>query len=96
MWKILSKNTQGFVFLLDSTAPDMWKDTVRQIDMLARYAEVPYIIAANKQDLPNALGVSMVRERLGVERDVHIVPCIAKDRGVVTETIEVLLSKIDS
>ncbi len=96
MWKILSKNTQGFVFLLDSTAPDMWKDTVRQIDMLTRYAEVPYIIAANKQDLPNALGVSVVRERLNIADDIHIVPCIAKEREVVSDTIEVLLSKVNS
>lgn len=96
MWKVLSKNTQGFIFLIDSTAPDMWYDTIRQIDMLMGYTKVPYIVAANKQDLPNAFGVSAVREKLNLTEDVRIVPCIAKDRNIVLETLEILLMEINS
>jgi len=54
MWNVLARGTQGFVFLIDSTREDMWCETVKQMKVMLKDKNVPYIICANKQDLPEA------------------------------------------
>jgi signal recognition particle receptor subunit beta len=62
--------------------------------MLANSGDVPYIVVANKQDLPKAWSISAIRKHLDIPNSIQILPCIAKDRSVVMESIKVLLHKI--
>ncbi|NMC59203.1 MAG: ATP/GTP-binding protein [Candidatus Methanofastidiosa archaeon] len=94
MWEILSKNMLGFIVMVDSTK----KDLSAAIDILKFFKnrmDVPYIIAANKQDLPGALDVENIRKLLEVPKEVDIVECVATDKKSALKVLNKLLEKIE-
>ena len=96
MWEALTKGASGFIFLVDSTTEELWEDTLEQMDILVKESNRPYIVCANKQDLPNVKPINYVREKLGIPNNIPVVPCIAKDRDVVVEVLSAILYLIDS
>ena len=95
MWAMLSKGASGFIFLLDSTMEELWQDTLKQIEKMVDNPEHPYLICANKQDLPGARPVSYIRTKLNIPDDVPVLPCVAKDKETVMEILSILISKIE-
>ncbi|WEU40478.1 MAG: GTP-binding protein [Candidatus Odinarchaeum yellowstonii] len=78
--KILSEGADGIIFVVDSE--DRSKDNLarlvwREISSLA--PGVPCIVAANKQDKPNARKPSELRKELSFLSGVPIIPTSAKD-----------------
>ncbi len=78
--KILSEGADGIIFVVDSE--DRSKDSLakivwREISTLA--PGVPCIVAANKQDKPNARKPSELRKELKFLSGVPIIPTSAKD-----------------
>ncbi len=59
MWEILSEGMLGFVVMIDSTRPETFREARRILDTFRSYSPVPYIVAANKQDLPDAWPVEI-------------------------------------
>ena len=55
---------------------------------------LPYIVIANKQDLPGALDPEEIRKQFCLPNDVPIVPVVAKDKKGIFEAFEVLIDKI--
>jgi signal recognition particle receptor subunit beta len=55
---------------------------------------LPYVIVANKQDLPGALSPEEVRKQFNIPSDVAVVPVVAKDKTGVFEALDVLMEKI--
>ena len=51
----------------------------------------PLLVAANKQDLPDALSPAALREFLDVPAEVKILPCVATDRDSVKAVLEELV-----
>ncbi len=94
MWKILSRGTDGYIFMLDSTDTSLWEETVKQVNMFLSYGEVPYLICANKQDLEEALPLQEIRKRLSLDRRYRLVPCIAHDPEVVRNVLWTLVEEI--
>ncbi len=93
MWKVLAKGVSGYIFMLDSADPDMWKDTLKQIELFMQYNEAPYIVAANKQDLENAMSIEHIAQKTGIDRRI-LIPCIAYDEDHVKRCLGVLLTLI--
>jgi small GTP-binding protein len=54
MWEVLSEGMLGFIVLLDSVRPETFREAWGILDTFRSYALVPYIVAANKQDLEDA------------------------------------------
>lgn len=94
MWEMLSRGASGFIFLVDSTTEEMWGDTLKQIKIMVKGKDVPYVICANKQDLPDAKPASYVREKLGISPEIPVLPCVATDRETVYQILGILLSMI--
>ncbi len=95
MWEMLSRGAGGFIFLVDSTTEELWGDTLKQIEIMIKDKNIPYIVCANKQDLPNAQPVNYVREKLGLPQNVPVLPCVAKDRDTVYQILSILCSLIE-
>eukprot|EP01122_Echinamoeba_exundans_P012946 TRINITY_DN5563_c0_g1_i1.p1 TRINITY_DN5563_c0_g1~~TRINITY_DN5563_c0_g1_i1.p1 ORF type:complete len:211 (-),score=22.01 TRINITY_DN5563_c0_g1_i1:144-776(-) len=65
------QNTQGIIFCVDSNDASDWLDmakdelwkTIRDDQLVG----VPLLVFANKQDLPNSLKVSEIKEKLGLD-----------------------------
>ncbi len=95
MWEILARNTAGFIFLLDSTDDSRWFEVFKQINMFRKISpNAPFIFAANKQDLPNAMDVETVRKKLKLPEKFKVVPLVATDKDSVLNALKVLVEEI--
>jgi signal recognition particle receptor subunit beta len=58
--------------------------------------DVPFVVAANKQDDPTALPLDYIRRRLGLSEDIPVLSCVATNRESVKEVLLTLLDRIYS
>ena len=84
MWEILAEGMLGFVVMVDSAKPETFR----------AYANTPYVVAANKQDHPDAWEAEDLRIALRIEENVKLLPCIAKDKESVKNVLLELLYSI--
>jgi small GTP-binding protein len=94
MWEILSEGMLGFIVLIDSTRPETFREAKRILSVFRSYSDTPYVIAANKQDLPDAWPPEDLRFALGVTEQIKIVPCVGHDREAVKQVLLELLYTI--
>jgi uncharacterized protein len=94
MWEILSEGMLGFVVMVDSTRPETFREARRILDTFRSYSPVPYIVAANKQDLEDAWSAEDLRIVLRVDSEVKVIPCVARDKESVKEVLLELLYAI--
>jgi small GTP-binding protein len=94
MWEILSEGMLGFVVLIDSVRPETFREARRILEVFRGYAPTPYVVAANKQDLPDAWSAEDLRIALKISGDVKVLPCVATDKESVKEVLLELLYSI--
>jgi len=81
--------------MVDSCRPAHLNETVRLMQSFARITDVPFVVAANKQDDPTALPLSYIRRRLQLPLEIPILPCVATDRASVKQVLLGLLAYIE-
>lgn len=91
--KQLGGEALGVILVVDSTKPEEFPRAKEMMHKAGVYG-LPYVVAANKQDLPDALSVEQVRERINIPEDVLIVGTVAMDKTSVLKALDVLLDKI--
>jgi small GTP-binding protein len=97
MWEILSEGMLGFIVLVDSVRPETFREAKHILEVFRTYASTPYVVAANKQDLPDAWSPDDVRIALKIERGVKVLNCVARDKETVKEVLlELLYSILDN
>lgn len=94
MWEILSEGMLGFIVLIDSVRPETFREAKHILEIFRGYAQTPYIVAANKQDMIDAWSPEDLRIALKIDRDIKVLPCVATDKESVKETILELLYSI--
>lgn len=94
MWEILSEGMLGFVVLVDSVRPETFREAKHILEVFRAYANTPYVVAANKQDLPDAWSPDDVRIALKIEKEVKVLGCVARDKETVKEVLLELLYSI--
>lgn len=94
MWEILSEGMLGFVVMVDSARPETFREARRILETFRAYAPTPYVVTANKQDLPDAWDPSDMRIALRLDPDVKLLPCVATDKESVKNTLLELLYSI--
>lgn len=96
MWEILSEGMLGFVVLVDSARPETFQEARRILDTFRTYAPTPYVVAANKQDHPDAWEPEDLRIALRIDPKVKLLPCVAIDKETVKNVLlELLYSILD-
>jgi len=85
----LAKEAFGVILIVDSTRPESLERAKEMLSKLELYG-VPVVVAANKQDLPEALPPEEVKKRLGLPDDVPVIPTVALDRNSVIRVFETL------
>jgi uncharacterized protein len=100
MWEILAEGMLGFVVMVDSTKPETFREAKSILETFRAYAPTPYVVAANKQDIPEAWPADDLRIALRIEDHVKLLPCIAKDKesvkGVLLELLYAILEEMDT
>ncbi len=94
MWEILAEGMLGFVVMVDSAKPETFREAKSILETFRAYAPTPYVVAANKQDHPDAWTADDLRIALRIEPDVKLLPCIAKDKESVKNVLLELLYSI--
>jgi hypothetical protein len=94
MWEILSEGMLGFVVLIDSVRPETFREARMILDTFRTYAPTPYVVAANKQDMPDAWDVDDLRIALRIDPEIKLLPCVAMDRESVRNVLLELLYSI--
>ncbi|OQY37340.1 MAG: GTP-binding protein [Chloroflexota bacterium] len=91
MWEILSEGMLGFVVMVDSSRPETFREARRILETFRAYAPTPYIVTANKQDIPDAWSVEDMRIALRLSPEVKLLPCVATDKETVKNALLELL-----
>ncbi len=94
MWEILSSGMLGFIVLIDSVRPETFREARRILEIFRGYAPTPYVVAANKQDLPDAWSTEDLRIALKIPGHVKVLPCTATGRESVKNILLELLYSI--
>jgi signal recognition particle receptor subunit beta len=94
MWEILSEGMLGFVVIVDSSRPETFREARFILDTFRAYAPTPYVVAANKQDAPEAWPVDDLRIALKLDPNVKCIPCVANDKEKVKTILLELLGGI--
>ncbi len=99
MWEILSEGMLGFIVLVDSTRPETFREARSILETFRAYAPTPYVVAANKQDKPEAWDLSDMRVALRLDPAIKLLPCVATRKesvkNVLLELLYGILAEID-
>ncbi len=94
MWEILAEGMLGFIVMVDSTRPETFREARNILDTFRRYAQTPFVVAANKQDLEDAWDPEDIRIALRLDGRVKVLPCVATRRDSVKNVVLELLYAI--
>jgi hypothetical protein len=94
MWEILSEGMLGFVVMVDSARPETFREAKSILETFRAYAPTPYVVAANKQDHPEAWAVEDLRIALRLDPAIKLLPCVAIKRESVKSILLELLYSI--
>jgi len=94
MWEILSEGMLGFIVMVDSTRPETFREARSILETFRAYAPTPYVVAANKQDRPDAWELDDMRVALRLDPKVKFLPCVAPDKEAVKNILLELLYSI--
>ncbi|RLI71778.1 hypothetical protein DRO97_09525 [Archaeoglobales archaeon] len=88
--KLLGGEALGVILVIDSTKPEDFPRAKQMLETTTKFG-LPYVIAANKKDLPNALDVKEIRKKLAPSNGVPIIPCSAINKEGVYDVLDALL-----
>lgn len=69
MWRHYYNNTEGIIFVVDSNDRERINEAALELQKVLRedeLREATLLVLANKQDLPNAMSVAEVTDKLGL------------------------------
>jgi hypothetical protein len=91
--KNIAKDSLGIIMVVDSTRSGTFERARSMLkDLNAN--NVPYIIAANKQDLEDALDVETIKKKMALPEDVPVMRVSATNNINISETLDVIINKI--
>ncbi|XP_038617967.1 ADP-ribosylation factor-like protein 11 [Tachyglossus aculeatus] len=70
-WKDYLEGTDSLLYVLDSTDPDRLSDALAELEKVlndANMVGVPFVVLANKQEVPGALSLLEIKSRLNLEQ----------------------------
>ncbi len=88
---ILAKDVFGVILVVDSTLPESFPRAKNMLSKVRGYG-IPFVVIANKQDLPEALPPEEVKRLLGVEAPV--IPGVATEGKGLREALKELFKLI--
>jgi hypothetical protein len=96
MREALADGCTGFVVLVDSTRPQHLEETAQLIERFVATTNAPFVVAANKQDLPHARSPEYIQQQLNLPSSAPVLPCVANDPRSVRAVLLTLLNQIEA
>jgi small GTP-binding protein len=95
MWEILAREMNAFIVLVDSTDAPSFPEASELIELFSNIHAVPYLVVANKVDLPGAASINEVRRGTGVADFVTIMPCTSTSKSSVRQVLLQVIELIE-
>lgn len=98
MWMremVEQSDVDGYIVMMDSTNPQRFGRAVSIVQtILAYHAQVPVVIAANKQDVNGAWRAADIRMGLKIPDFIPVMDCVASEVEMVKEPVLELLYRV--
>ncbi len=94
MWETLSEGMLGFVLLVDVVDDETFADAKTMIDFFKEMSDVPFVVAANKVAADDTNTIRQIRDSLGLEDEVPLLPVDAREKDSVKAVLLGLLYEI--
>ncbi|KAJ1112387.1 hypothetical protein NDU88_000652 [Pleurodeles waltl] len=101
LWKHYFINTDGLLFVVDSADPARFEEARAELVAILENVEmqdVPFVVLANKQDLPGASSPSELVEKLGLRKvrghEWHVQGCCATTGDGLVEGLQRLTDMV--
>jgi small GTP-binding protein len=91
MWEILGEGMLGYVLLLDVNRPESLSEAAGILEAFRRMARVPFVVALNRTTGVDEVEEARIRQTLGIDASVQLVPCDATDKESVKAVLLALL-----
>jgi small GTP-binding protein len=92
IFKIFAREVSGVLLVIDATHPDELPRAKQMLDLVG--TRIPYVVLANKSDLPGALAASDIARRMDLPEDVPVVPTVATENRGVRDALLILAEMI--
>merc|ERR1711991_702975 len=103
LWRHYFQNTQGLIFVVDSNDRERVAEASEELQKMLREDELrdaKLLVFANKQDLPNAMSVAEVTDKLGLHalrnRKWYIQSCCATSGDGLYEGLDWLSNALNA
>ena len=93
MWDLLSEGILGYIVMVDSSDAESFAQA-RKILEFFEPVDVPFVVAANKQDIKGALNLSEIKRRLTLTDSVQVLSCVASEKESVKKVLLSLLYEV--
>lgn len=94
MWEILGEGMLGYLLLIDAEREDSLAEAIGIHDAFGRMARVPYVVAVNRADVLDPAQEARIRDALGVDSHIPVLPCDATDKESVKAVLLALLYSV--
>lgn len=91
---IFPEKLLGIITLIDSSKPESWGESRKIFEAVYFNYHFPLIVAANRQDHPDAWPVEDLRIALKIPEHIPLVPCVARDKESVKGVLLRLLEEV--
>jgi small GTP-binding protein len=91
--KLLGGEALGAILVIDSTKPEEFP-RAKEMMMKAKVNGLPYVVAANKQDLPKAMSTDEIKIKMNIPSDVEVIGTVGDDKASIIGVLDILIEKI--
>jgi signal recognition particle receptor subunit beta len=91
--ELLGGEALGVILVIDSTKPEEFL-RAKEMMLKAKVHGLPYVVAANKQDLPSAVSVGEIKTKMNIPHDVEVIGTVGNDKSTITSVLDILIEKI--
>ena len=95
LWKLWWKGATGAFLIIDSSNIDSFTVTKNIHQLIVGELRLPYVICANKQDLPNSLSIDAIANHLEINDKTIIFPTSAVTGANVKEAFLELVQRTE-
>jgi small GTP-binding protein len=92
IFKIFAQEVNGILLVVDASRPEDFQKAKSMLELVG--PGLPFVIVANKSELPNALAPERIREAIGLDKDVQIVSTVATRNVGLKEAFKLLAQQI--
>jgi len=92
IFKIFAQEVNGILLVVDASSPGDFQKAKSMLELVG--PGLPFVVVANKSDVPNALSPQDIKAAIGLGEDVQVVPCVATRGDGLKEAFKLLAQQI--